>query len=81
MTIATMSPASAAKPKSFTFTLTTQEHAALEKLASADDRSAASWLRLAIRRAYVAQHGEPAFDALGIAAEPPKPAPKATKKK
>lgn len=65
-------PASAAKPKSFTFTLSVQEHAALEKLASADDRSAASWLRLAIRRAYVEQHGA-AFDAMGIGGEAGKP--------
>jgi hypothetical protein len=40
------------KPKQFAFILTEAEHRMLHSLASADDRSAANWLRKIIRREY-----------------------------
>jgi hypothetical protein len=47
-------PTSNDKPKQFSFILTADEHRMLQVLAEADDRSAANWLRLVIRREYEA---------------------------
>lgn len=43
-------PTTAEKPRQFAFTLTEAEHKMLKEVAEADDRSAANWLRLVIRR-------------------------------
>lgn len=51
-----MSPTSNVKEKSFTFTLSLQEHAMMMELAAAENRSAANWLRSQILKAYEAAH-------------------------
>jgi hypothetical protein len=50
-----MSPTSRAKPKQVAFTLSQDEHRMLRELAESEGRSAANWLRFAIRSAHAAK--------------------------